>query len=187
MPLQKMVGAAFFAAIIAVLSQFAIPIGSVPHTLQVMAVTLAGVVLGPRYGALSVLLWILLGAFGLPVYTMSGSGLGVLFGPLTGFFWGFVIQAWICGFCRISDARHKREWVRAFLLGALAILIVYIAGVLGFMAYFTFLLHKSMTVFQAVMVCAAPFVPFDLIKMVIGVAVGSRISSALEKAGLQRG
>ena len=71
MPLQKMIGAAFFAAIISVLSQFVIPVGAVPHTLQVMAVVLAGVVLGPKYGALSVFLWILLGSFGLPVFAMG--------------------------------------------------------------------------------------------------------------------
>jgi biotin transport system substrate-specific component len=184
MPIQKMIGAAFFAAIIAVLSQFAISIGAVPHTLQVMAVTLAGVVLGPRYGALSVLVWLLLGAFGLPVFAMGGSGLGSLFGPLCGFFLGFLLEAWICGYCYIPGQAKRKEQLRAFAFGVLSILLVYIVGVLGFTAYFHWMLHKPMTLYQAILVCAAPFAPFDLIKMVIGVTAGSKITQALEKTGL---
>ena len=184
MPIRKMIGAAFFAAIIAILSQFAIPIGSVPHTLQVMAVTLAGVVLGPRYGALSVLVWLLLGVFGLPVFAMGGSGLGSVFGPLCGFFLGFIFEAWICGYCYIGSRAKRKERLLAFATGVFSILLVYILGVLGFMVYFHWMLHKPMALYQAILLCAAPFVPFDLIKMIIGVTAGSKITQALEKTGL---
>lgn len=179
MSLHKMTGAAIFAAIIAILSQFAVPIGAVPHTLQVMAVVLAGTVLGPKYGALSVTVWILLGLFGLPVFTMGQSGLSVLFGPLGGFLIGFIAEAWLCGFFKPQDNMAK-----ALGMGVVSLVVVYILGIAGFMAAFEFLLHKSVTLVQAITVCAVPFVPFDFVKMLLGVFIGRRISQALEKAGI---
>lgn len=67
MSIQKMTGVAVFAALVAVFSQMSLLIGPVPHTMQIFAVTLAGVVLGPKRGVLSIVVWELLGAFGLPV------------------------------------------------------------------------------------------------------------------------
>jgi biotin transport system substrate-specific component len=179
MPLKKMIGAAFFAAIISVLSQFVIPIGAVPHTLQVLAAVLAGVVLGPFYGAVSVVVWIFLGAFGLPVFAMGQSGLGVVFGPLGGFLMGFVVEAFVCGYCH-----PEKSWIRAILIGLASIALVYAIGIAGFMAAFKWLLNKPMTLTQAFTVCAVPFVPFDTVKMFLGILLGSRISRALVKAGL---
>ena len=95
MSIQKMTGVAVFAALVAVFSQMSLLIGPVPHTMQIFAVTLAGVVLGPKRGALSIVVWELLGAFGLPVFAMAHGGLTSLFGPLVGFFIGFIIHAYV--------------------------------------------------------------------------------------------
>jgi biotin transport system substrate-specific component len=105
-------------------------------------------------------------------------------GPLCGFFLGFIFEAWICGYCYIHGQAKRKEQLRAFAVGVLSVLLVYILGVLGFMAYFHWMLHKPVALYQAILVCAAPFAPFDLVKMVIGVTAGSRITRALEKAGL---
>lgn len=180
MPLKKMIGAAFFAAIISVLSQFYIPIGAVPHTLQVMAVVLAGVVMGPTYGAVSVIVWILLGLCGLPVFTMGHSGPTVLAGPTGGFIIGFIIQAWLCGFCRVS----RIGWIRSAAIALASLAVPYIIGLIGFMTVFAFFLHKTMTWQTAVTACVIPFLPFDIIKVFLGLFIGSRIAKALEKAGL---
>ena len=97
MSIQKMTGVAVFAALVAVFSQMSLLIGPVPHTMQIFAVTLAGVVLGPKRGVLSIVVWELLGAFGLPVFAMAHGGLTSSLGPLVGFFIGFVIHAYVCG------------------------------------------------------------------------------------------
>lgn len=86
MSLRRMTAIAIFAALLAVCSQFFLPIGPVPHTLQIFAITLAGIVLGAKDGAASVVVWILLGSFGLPVFAMAQAGPAVVFGPLVGFF-----------------------------------------------------------------------------------------------------
>lgn len=179
MSLRYMISTALFAVIISIFSQFYVPIGSVPHTLQVMAVVLAGVILGPRYGALSVGIWILLGVFGLPVFTMGQAGPSVIIGPLGGFCIGFILQAAICGYAARQPGR-----IRPVLLFLVSLVVVYAVGIAGFMAAFTWLLHKSMTLGQAFMLCAAPFVPFDFIKLVLGVVLGKRISAALKQAGI---
>lgn len=59
--------AAIFAALMGILSQFSVPIGAVPVTLQTLIASLAGIVLGRKWGTVSVAVWILVGVFGVPV------------------------------------------------------------------------------------------------------------------------
>ena len=80
---RELATAALFTAILAASAFVAIPAGSVPFTLQVYVVLLAGMVLGPRLGVLSVLAYLVLGLVS-PVYAGGASGLGALFGPTGG-------------------------------------------------------------------------------------------------------
>ena len=167
MSIRTMTAIAIFAALIAVFSQFSVLIGPVPHTLQIFAVTLAGIVLGAKRGAFAVLIWILLGAFGLPVFAMAQGSLSVVFGPLIGFFFGFIVHAWI-----------------SFLGGAVSLAFVYFLGVAGFWAEYNYILGKSLSVGNAFAACAAPFIIFDLLKLAAAVVAGRRILKILAKAGI---
>ena len=96
-----------FAAVLAVMSQVAIPMPSgVPMTLQTFAVALAGAVLGWKLGALSALVYLLLGAAGVPVFSGMSGGLGVLLGK-TGLF------SWRCcaGWERLRRTKELEESV----------------------------------------------------------------------------
>lgn len=89
---------AFSAAIIAVLAQISIPLPlGVPITGQTLAIGLIVTILGAKYGTLSVLLYILLGAVGLPVFSQFSCGLGILVGPTGGYIIGFLVQALLMG------------------------------------------------------------------------------------------
>ena len=77
--LRSLILAAEFAVIIAVLSQFTIPLGIVPLTGQTFAIGLTATVLGKRTGTYAILIYFLLGLIGLPVYAGMSSGFGVLF------------------------------------------------------------------------------------------------------------
>ncbi|PVG81443.1 BioY family transporter [Nocardioides gansuensis] len=90
---------AAFAALIAVCALLpAINVaGPVPITLQTFAVLLSGAVLGARRGFLAVLLYVVVGAAGLPVFSGGAAGLGVLAGPTAGYLLGFPLAAGFCG------------------------------------------------------------------------------------------
>ena len=87
---------AVFAALIAVLSLTpAVPVGPVPITLQTLGVALAGLVLGPLRGFLAVVLYLIVGFVGLPVFAGGAAGLAVLGKPSAGYLLSFPIAALI--------------------------------------------------------------------------------------------
>src|SRR5690625_339153 len=97
--LRIMIIIAMFAAITSILAQVAIPLPfGVPITGQTLAIGLAATILGSRYGTLSVLLYLLIGATGVPVFAQFTGGLGILIGPTGGFLVGFVPAVFIMGY-----------------------------------------------------------------------------------------
>lgn len=88
---------ALFAAVCAICSQLVIPIQPVPITLGTFAVLMAGGFLGKKYGTISILIYLLLGMVGVPVFSMMRAGLSILAGPSGGFIVGFVPMAFVTG------------------------------------------------------------------------------------------
>lgn len=103
-----------------------------PITLQTFGVLLAGAVLGARRGTLAVLLWIAVGAAGLPVFANGKSGLPVLTGPTGGYILGMVFGAALIGL--VAGVRARRGVPNPMVLfagGLLAVALIHAAGVLG--------------------------------------------------------
>lgn len=99
MRLRKMAAAGVFCALLAVVSQLVIPLpAGIPLTFQVLAVALCGCCLGWKWGTVSVLVYLLLGGVGLPLFSGFGGGIGWLLGPTGGFLWGFLPLVLGCGF-----------------------------------------------------------------------------------------
>lgn len=88
---------ALFAAVTAVCSQITIPIQPVPITLGTFAVLMAGGFLGKRYGLLAIVIYLLLGMAGVPVFSMMRAGFSVIAGPSGGFIIGFAPMAFVVG------------------------------------------------------------------------------------------
>lgn len=126
---------AALAAVIAVCSILpAVNISAfAPITLQTFGVLLAGAVLGARRGALAVLLWIAVGAAGLPVFANGKAGLPVLAGPTGGYIIGFVIGAAVIGLAASRLARRGGVSHAAGLLvgGVVALVLIHVSGVVG--------------------------------------------------------
>jgi biotin transport system substrate-specific component len=181
MSLRKKMLVSLFAALLCVSSYIILPIGPVPVTLQVLFVLLAGAVLGAEMGALSVVLWILIGTFGLPVFAGGKGGPMVLLGPTGGYLLGFVLCAWIVGFLTRKNTMSKFRTGAAMLLG---LAVAYGVGLAGFMASFSFFLQKPMTVQQALTIAVYPFVPLDLVKVGLGAWLSPVLIKALSRAGL---
>lgn len=177
--MHNIISAAIFAAIMAVLSQFTFPIGPVPITLQSFVCALAGGVLGRKWGAISIGVWLLLGILGIPILTMGKAGAGIFLSPVGGYYLGFVVMAWVSGF-RLAEKGHFLRQVSSAVLG---LIWCYALGTIWFMGYFHFGLGKEMPLWTALTLTVFPFVAFDLIKVILGVICGTRIRQSLNQAG----
>ena len=169
---------ALFAALIAVGALVSVPVGTVPFTLQVLFVLLAGMMLGPRLGVLSVAVYLVLGLIA-PVYAGGTSGIGVLFGPTGGFLWGFTLSAMLTG--AIASLKPRSLGV-LILAGIAGIAPIYALGA-------TWLaLQAHITLGDAVAVGVIPFVWADLLKAVAaGATARSLVSLPLGLPWPQRG
>ena len=167
---------ATFAALIAVCSvSAALPIGinGVPVTLQVFAVFLAGAVLGMKRGLFAVLLYLAVGAAGLPIFAGGTSGIAPFSGPTAGYLVSFPIAAALIGFI-VERVRHQGIAVTAAVVAVAGVLgeaVVYALGALGFIAF------ASMTT-QAAFKGALTYVPADLIKLVAVAIVAAAVHRA---------
>ena len=111
---------ALFAALIAIGTHIKIPTPLLPLTLQTLFVVLAGLVLGKKYGAVSVCVYVFAGLIGLPVFT------GSVMNPTFGYILGFVPGAWLAGY--IAEKFKPCYWT--WLAGALAgIAVIYAIGI----------------------------------------------------------
>lgn len=163
--LVKYIYAGLFAAVLAVLSQLAIPMpGAVPLTLQTFGVALCAYVLGWKLGTLSYLIYFLLGLAGVPVFSNFTGGIGKLFGPTGGFLIGFILLSVGCGlfthYHRTWKLR-KNERLLSLLCGFLGLLFCHLLGIL----HVTLLTKSSFT--GSIFLVSAPYLLKDLISVVL--------------------
>lgn len=94
-PYGKALAGCFAFAVLVLSSHVAVPIYSVPMTMQTLAVTLTGVLLGANFGSFVTTLWVVAGFMGLPVFALGNSGLAALFGPTAGYLVSFPLIAYL--------------------------------------------------------------------------------------------
>lgn len=160
-------------AIIAIMAQISIPLPmGVPLTMQTFAITLAAVVLGAKLSTYSTLIYILLGALGVPVLANFSGGLDKFVGPTGGFLISFPLMAFIIGYGVEHKDMFKGAFVVFLILGTVA---NYVVGV----AMFCGLTHSSVAVgFTA---CVLPFIPTAIIKAILAAEVGFVIRKRLPR------
>ena len=190
---RSMAITALVTAILCIVSPFSIPIGPVPMTLGVLVVLLAVFILGRRRGTMAVALYLLIGLAGLPVFSGFSGGAGKLFGPTGGYLIGYLPMVWIAGRFIEKSTEYKEKKKTALsiqILGmALGLAVLYLLGT----TWFTLLMNRRMvagsaaermTFLRAVQVCVLPFVPVDLIKIVLAAMLGNLLRSRLRAADL---
>lgn len=173
--LKMSIVAALFAAIIAIFAQITIPLPLIPITGQTLAVGLAITVLGLRYGTLSVLLYIALGAIGLPVFSGMSGGFGTIIGPTGGYIIGFLVQALGMGLYLERFGFTKGQAIIANLIGMVITLAVGAAWLKIFM-------HMSYS--QALWTGVIAFLPVGIVKALIAGWFGAILRDRLIKARL---
>ncbi|MFW5918157.1 MAG: biotin transporter BioY [Haloferacaceae archaeon] len=163
--------AALFAALTGVFAyvSFQLPVTSVPFTLQVLGVFLAGLFLGPVWGFASIGLYLVAGAAGAPVFAYGASGLGALTSQWAGYLWSYPLAAGALG-AVVHGTDGLRDPGTASLprlltgLGV-ATVLVYAGGTLGY-AYV-----GDVGLVTAVLTAAVPFVPAEAIKAAVAIAI----------------
>lgn len=163
------------AALLAASAWVTVPLGPVPLTLQTMALAAVAVVAAPAEAILSVGLYLLMGACGLPVFSGLGAGVGQLAGPTGGFLWGFLAGMAVAQAVRAHGpgpvGAREVAGVAAMLAVTYALGTVQLALVTG------------MGPVAALATGVAPFLAPDAAKAAAGVAAGRAVRRALEAAG----
>jgi biotin transport system substrate-specific component len=160
--LAQLMGVVLFALFVALSARITLylPFTPVPITLQVLAVLLAGLVLGPRAGAASQIAYLAAIAAGLPLDSRA-LGLAALTGPTAGYLIGFVPAAFVTGWLA---ERLSSTWTGRFLAALGGVAVIYLAGV-------AWLSAGVGSLSTAWMRGVAPFIVFDLVKALVAAAV----------------
>lgn len=165
---KELIFCSIFAALTSILAQVSIPlpITTVPLTLQIFAVSITGLILGSKCGFISILIYLLIGSIGIPVFANFSGGVAVLFGPTGGYLLGLPIMAFIIGYIR-----EKSSSPFIVIIGMLLGLILdYTTGTLIFATI------TGNTIYQSIIYCVVPFIVLDLMKIVLAYIVGSTVS-----------
>ena len=155
MKIRQLCLLSLFAALICALSVFTIPIGAIPISLGSFAVYITSICLGKK-GALSVLIFLLLGAIGLPVFSGFRGGPEVLFGPTGGYLFGYLPCTLIIGAARDKWRGNPLPLLISMVIGTV---ILYTAGAMQY-AFIS-----GTPFFSALLYCALPFLPGDALKL----------------------
>lgn len=163
--------AGLFAAVIAVMAQISIPMPlGVPMTMQTFAITLAAVVLGAKLSALSSLIYLILGAVGIPVLANFSGGFDKFVGPTGGFLISFPLMAFIIGW----GAEHRKDFKGAYVLALiLGTVVNYVVGVA------LFCVVTGGSVAAGVTACVLPFIPTAVIKAVLASVIGFGVKNRI--------
>lgn len=161
---------AMATALMAIFSQISIPLPftAVPITMQVFGVVVIAIVLEEKISAVAMLIFILLGAIGIPVFSNLSGGISVLVGPTGGYIWGFILMAFIIGY---AAARKNKELL--FLATYISLIIDYLFGV------FQLKIVLGLSMEKALMVGAYPFIVKDIIVVALAVVIALMVKKNL--------
>ena len=177
---RNLVLCALCAALTCILAPISIPLaGGVPISLATFTIMLSGVLLGGPLGAISQLLYVLLGAVGLPVFAGWTGGIGIVLGMTGGYILGYILLAWLTGLIYKPFSRSPKMAVRlSFMVLGMVVgtTALYVLGT----AWFIF--STGMTLRASLAACVLPFIPGDVIKMIAVCVIAPPVEAALRRA-----
>ncbi|MCI8484410.1 MAG: biotin transporter BioY [Lachnospiraceae bacterium] len=159
-----------------ILAPFSIPIGPVPISLTNLVIYFALYLLGTKDAVISYLVYLLIGLVGVPVFSGFTSGPEKLFGPTGGYLIGFIPMAIIAGIFIDKFTSKRLLCLAGMILGTL---VCYLCGT-AWLAFQANLGFKA-----ALFAGVIPFLPGDLIKMILAMVMGPQIRNQLQRANLR--
>ncbi|WP_454052946.1 biotin transporter BioY [Clostridium sp. Marseille-Q7071] len=170
-----------FAALTAIGAFISIPLGAVPITLQLLFTLLSGILLGGNLGALSQIVYVVLGLVGLPIFAGGKSGVGIIFSPTFGFLIGYIICAFVVGtFCKKLITKKKISLFNILLTCILGVILVYLFGVPYMYIILTKINKVSMTFIGALKAGCLIFLPGDCLKILLSSLLAVKLIPAIK-------
>ena len=161
-------------AIMVVSAWVTVPIGPVPFTLQMFAITFAVLVLTPKQAISAIAGYLVLGAIGVPVFSGMRGGIGVLMGPTGGFLWGYLIGVSVAvGVLSLFRSRGMANFAIDVFCGVVFTAIAYGCG------WFQYMLVAGVGPVESLLVTVAPFIVVDLLKIVAATAAARAVVRAV--------
>lgn len=163
------------ASLIAICSWISIPL-AVPITLQTLGVCLVSGLFGAKRGTFATLIYILLGAIGVPVFSGFKGGIGVLFGSTGGYIIGFIFTALIVGI--VSDKTKGKFWqVLLAMIGG--VLVCYVFGTAWFAVVYA-KTSEPASLLKILGWCVFPFLIPDAIKIALAAILSNRLKKFIK-------
>lgn len=178
---RDMILVAMFTALTAMGAFIKIPVGSVPITLQTLVTVLAGVLLGAKLGALSQLMYVVLGLIGVPIFT-EGGGISYIFKPSFGYLIGCILAAFIIG--KITEQSNRPKALRLLLASLVGVVVIYTVGVPYLYIILKYVMGVKITLIGAIKMGFLVFIPGDITKCIITALLGTKIVPVIKKVAL---
>ncbi len=156
-----------FTALMCVLSPLSIPLDPVSITLATLVIYIIGATFDYKIAVLPVVLYLLLGMAGLPVFSKFQGGIQVLFGPTGGYLFGYIPCVFLISLLISKFPNKKWLYPIAMIIGTV---VLYTFGTLWFVLYLEYDIYK------ALLVCVVPFLPGDTFKIAVACLIGIRLS-----------
>ena len=179
---RNLVYVALFIVLITIGAKVVIPIPVCPFTLQLLFTTLAGLVLGPVYGGISVLCYIVLGLIGVPVFA-TGGGFGYVLQPTFGYLVGFAAGAFLTGLIAGKN-REACSFLRLLAANFAGLLVVYLMGIVYFWLIKTFYIGNPIGFKALILYCFVIAVPGDIVLCVVAAILSKKLLPILKANGL---
>lgn len=177
--LYALILTALFTALIIIGTYIKIPIPPVPITLQTAVILLCGILLGKKYGTLSVILYTLLGLFGLPVFAGGGGGFGYVITPTFGYIIGFVVAAFVSG---LIAEKNKKSYKTLLLSAFVGMAIIYACGMVYYCLIQSLWFHAAINVQKFILSFFLLPLPKDIITCFVIAFIGKRLSASIKLA-----
>ena len=159
-----------FVAIISICAWISIPMVPIPITLQTLGVFITASILGAKLGTVSIIIYILLGAVGLPVFSNFTGGFGILLSPTGGFIIGFIFTALTIGII----TSFKNSILTNTLAMLLGLLLCYTFGTVWYCIY------ANVDFITAVLICVVPFLIGDSVKICISAILVTKLKKHIK-------
>ena len=175
---KNLIYCGLFTALIAVGAFIKIPVPVVPFTLQYLFTMLAGLLLGARKGAFSVIAYMVLGLAGLPIFS-EGGGLWYVFKPSFGYIIGFCIGTYVTG--KIVENLRKKTVLTYLMANLAGLMLVYAVGMIYYYIICNYVINTPIAVWPLFLYCFLLAVPGDICLSLLGAVLAKKIRPVISQ------